>query len=86
MAFPGRKPLSVMVASMAPKGGKADNEPGSDDEADEATPDHEPDEAELAACQDVIDAMAKRSPEALSEALHHWMELAGYGQHEGGEE
>jgi len=79
----GRKPLSVMIGLMSPKGSKTDHAADGDEEDGEDTAtDYEPDEGEMAACQDVIDAMAKRDPKELSAALHHWMELAGYGQHE----
>ena len=84
-----RKPLSVMIGLMAPKGarGPGRDEPDGDEEGDEDYQDSRadrPDEGELAACQDVIDAMAKRDPQRLSEALHHWMELAGYGRSDEG--
>ena len=81
MAMPQRKPLSVMVGLMAGKKKPGEAEPDGD-EGDEEGSDYEPDEAELAACQDVIDAVQKRDPRDLSAAFHHWLELAGYGKHE----
>lgn len=68
-----RKPLSEYIAKA-----KA---PATDDEAAEGEMEPaEPDETELAACQDVLDAVKKGSAQDMSEALHHWMELAGYGK------
>lgn len=73
-----RKPLSVMIGMMAGKGRKgaddADEDEGGEEYADEA------DDGELAACQDVIDAIQKRSAKDLSAALGNWMEIAGYGK------
>ena len=76
----GRKPLALMIGIGSAKGKK--DEPDGDEGDDERDDGYEPDEGEMAACQDVIDAMQKRDPKELSAALHHWMELAGYGQHE----
>lgn len=75
-----RAPLSIMIARMADKGHKGgSDEPDGDEggEGDYEEPDA--DEGELAACQDVLDAIQKRSAKDLSVALHRWMELAGYG-------
>lgn len=86
MAMPNRQPLAVMIglkAKNAKKGADdADPKETDGDSENDDEPDHDPDDAELAACQDVIDAMAKKDPGELSTALHHWMQIAGYSKSE----
>lgn len=74
-----RKPLSVMIGLMAGKDRKGMDREEPDDESGESY-EEEADEGELAACQDVIDAIQKRSAKDLSAALSNWMEIAGYGK------
>lgn len=74
-----RQPLSVMIALQSKKLKGGDAAPGKDEpDGDEGDARPEAPDEEVQACQDVIDAMKNRDPKALGEALHNWMEIAGY--------
>lgn len=76
-----RKPLAAIILASK-KGPPPGNDDGGEDGDMDVEPEREPDDEEIAACQDVIDAVTKKSAKELSAALHNWMEIAGYSRGE----
>lgn len=81
MAMPDRKPLAAII--LAGKAKPPGNDDGGDKGDEDAEPEQiEPDDEEIAACQDMIDAFTKKDAGELSMALRHWMDIAGYSRGE----
>lgn len=86
-----RKPLSAIIAIEADKlrGKHAEpdgDEPepdGDEEDGEEMRPEHD-DDGMKAACQDVLDAMAKRDVDEMNRSLTNWADM--YFSHQGGGE